>query len=255
MKTVILAGGYGTRISEETHLKPKPMIEIGGKPILWHIMKSYSAYGINEFVICCGYKGFMIKEYFANYFLHTSDVTFDMQNNKMEVHRKFAEPWKVTLVDTGLETMTGGRLKKVKDFVGNETFCFTYGDGVSDVNISKLIEFHKNNKTISTVTAVQPPGRFGILDITENKISSFTEKPAGDGNWINGGYFVLEPSVFDYLKDDSTIWEREPLERLSQENQLSAFKHTGFWQPLDTLRDKNYLEELWNSDNAHWKNW
>ena len=255
MKTVILAGGYGTRISEETHLKPKPMIEIGGKPILWHIMKSYSAYGINEFVICCGYKGYMIKEYFANYFLHTSDVTFDMQNNKMEVHRKFAEPWKVTLVDTGLETMTGGRLKKVKDFVGNETFCFTYGDGVSDVNISKLIEFHKNNKTISTVTAVQPPGRFGTLDINGNKIISFKEKPAGDGNWINGGYFVLEPSVFNYIKDDSTIWEREPLERLAQENQLSAFKHEGFWQPLDTLRDKNYLEELWNSDNAHWKNW
>ena len=255
MKTVILAGGYGTRISEETHLKPKPMIEIGGKPILWHIMKSYSAYGINEFVICCGYKGYMIKEYFANYFLHTSDVTFDMQINKMEVHRKFAEPWKVTLVDTGLETMTGGRLKKVKDFVGNETFCFTYGDGVSDVNISKLIEFHKNNKTISTVTAVQPPGRFGTLDINGNKIISFKEKPAGDGNWINGGYFVLEPSVFNYIKDDSTIWEREPLERLAQENQLSAFKHEGFWQPLDTLRDKNYLEELWNSDNAYWKNW
>ena len=255
MKVVILAGGYGTRISEETHLKPKPMIEIGGKPMLWHIMKSYSAYGINEFVICCGYKGYIIKEYFANYFLHTSDVTFDMQDNKMEVHKKFAEPWKVTLVDTGLETMTGGRLKKVKNFVGNETFCFTYGDGVSDVNISKLIEFHKNNKTISTVTAVQPPGRFGTLDINGNKITSFKEKPAGDGNWINGGYFVLEPSVFDYIKDDSTIWEQEPLERLAQENQLSAFKHEGFWQPLDTLRDKNYLEELWNSDNAYWKNW
>ena len=255
MKVVILAGGYGTRISEETHLKPKPMIEIGGKPILWHIMKSYSAYGINEFVICCGYRGYMIKEYFANYFLHTSDITFDIQNNKMEVHKKFAEPWKVTLVDTGLETMTGGRLKKVKDFVGDGTFCFTYGDGVSNVNISKLIEFHKNNKTICTVTAVQPPGRFGTLNISGNKITSFKEKPAGDGNWINGGYFVLEPSVFDYLKDDFTIWEREPLKRLAQENQLSAFKHTGFWQPLDTLRDKNYLEELWNSDNAYWKNW
>ena len=255
MKAVILAGGFGTRISEETNLKPKPMIEIGGKPVLWHIMKNYSVYGINEFIICCGYKGYMIKEYFANYFLHTSDVTFDIQNNKMEVHKKFAESWKVTLVDTGLETATGGRLKKVKDFVGDETFCFTYGDGVSDVNISKIIEFHKNNKTIATVTAVQPPGRFGILDITENKISSFTEKPAGDGNWINGGYFVLEPSVFNYIKDDSTIWEREPLERLAQENQLSAFKHEGFWQPLDTLRDKNYLEELWNSDNAYWKNW
>jgi glucose-1-phosphate cytidylyltransferase len=255
LKAVILAGGLGTRISEETHLKPKPMIEIGGKPILWHIMKIYSSYGINEFIICCGYKGYMVKEYFANYFLHTSDVTFDMQNNKMEVHQKFAEPWKVTLVDTGLETMTGGRLKKVKSFVGDETFCFTYGDGISNVNISKLIEFHKNNKTIATVTAVQPPGRFGTLDINGNKITNFKEKPAGDGNWINGGYFVLEPSVFDYLKDDTTVWEREPLERLAKENQLSAFKHNSFWQPLDTLRDKKYLEELWNSDKADWKIW
>ena len=255
MKAVILAGGLGTRISEETHLKPKPMIEIGGKPILWHIMKSYSAYGINEFIICCGYKGYMVKEYFANYFLHTSDVTFDMQNNKMEVHQKFAEPWKVTLVDTGLETMTGGRLKKVESFVGDETFCFTYGDGISNVNISKLIEFHKNNKTIATVTAVQPPGRFGTLDISGDKITNFKEKPAGDGNWINGGFFVLEPTVFDYLKNDTTIWEREPLERLAKENQLSAFKHDGFWQPLDTLRDKNYLDDLWNSDKAFWKKW
>jgi glucose-1-phosphate cytidylyltransferase len=255
LKAVILAGGLGTRISEETHLKPKPMIEIGGKPILWHIMKSYSAYGINEFIICCGYKGYMVKEYFANYFLHTSDVTFDMQNNKMEVHQKFAEPWKVTLVDTGLETMTGGRLKKVESFVGDETFCFTYGDGISNVNISKLIEFHKNNKTIATVTAVQPPGRFGTLDISGDKITNFKEKPAGDGNWINGGFFVLEPTVFDYLKNDTTIWEREPLERLAKENQLSAFKHDGFWQPLDTLRDKNYLDDLWNSDKAFWKKW
>ena len=255
MKAVILAGGVGSRISEETHLKPKPMIEIGGKPILWHIMKSYSAYGINEFIICCGYKGYMVKEYFANYFLHTSDVTFDMQNNKMEVHQKFAEPWKVTLVDTGLETMTGGRLKKVESFVGDETFCFTYGDGISNVNISKLIEFHKNNKTIATVTAVQPPGRFGTLDISGDKITNFKEKPAGDGNWINGGFFVLEPTVFDYLKNDTTIWEREPLERLAKENQLSAFKHDGFWQPLDTLRDKNYLDDLWNSDKAFWKKW
>ena len=255
MKAVILAGGLGTRISEETHLKPKPMIEIGGKPILWHIMKIYSSYGINEFIICCGYKGYMVKEYFANYFLHTSDVTFDMQNNKMEVHQKFAEPWKVTLVDTGLETMTGGRLKKVKSFVGDETFCFTYGDGISNVNISKLIEFHKNNKTIATVTAVQPPGRFGTLDISGNKITKFKEKPAGDGNWINGGYFVLEPSVFDYLKDDITVWEREPLERLAKENQLSAFKHNGFWQPLDTLRDKNYLDALWTANKAPWKTW
>ena len=255
MKVVILAGGFGTRISEETHLKPKPMIEIGGKPILWHIMKNYSSYGINEFVICCGYKGYMVKEYFANYFLHTSDVTFDMQNNKMEVHQKFAEPWKVTLIDTGLETMTGGRLKKVKSFVKDETFCFTYGDGVSNVNISKLIEFHKNNKTIATVTAIQPPGRFGTLDINEDKITSFKEKPAGDGNWINGGFFVLEPSVFDYLEGDSTVWERTPLEKLAKEKQLAAYKHSGFWQPLDTLRDKNYLEKLWDSGNAPWKNW
>ena len=254
MKAVILAGGLGTRISEETHLKPKPMIEIGGKPILWHIMKSYSAYGINEFVICCGYKGYIIKEYFANYFLHTSDVTFDMQDNKMEVHRKFAEPWKVTLVDTGLETMTGGRLKKVKNFVGDETFCFTYGDGVSDVNISKLIEFHKNNKTIATVTAIQPPGRFGTLDISENKITSFKEKPV-DGNWVNGGFFVLESKVFNYIEGDSTVWERKPLEKLADEKQLAAYKHSGFWQPLDTLRDKNSLEELWNSKKAPWNIW
>lgn len=255
MKAVILAGGLGTRISEETHLKPKPLIEIGDKPILWHIMKIFASHNVNEFVICCGYKGYQIKEYFANYFLHTSDVTFDMKNNSMEVHHKFAEPWKVTLVDTGLDTMTGGRLKKIKEYVDNESFCFTYGDGVSDVNISKLIEFHKQNKTIATVTAVQPPGRFGTLDITETKISNFKEKHAGDGNWINGGFFVLEPSVFEYLKDDTTIWEREPLEKLAKENQLSAFKHSGFWQPLDTLRDKNYLDELWNSDKAPWKNW
>ena len=255
MKVVILAGGLGTRISEETHLKPKPMIEIGGKPILWHIMKSYSSYGINEFVICCGYKGYMVKEYFANYFLHTSDVTFDMQNNTMDVHQKFAEPWKVTLIDTGLETMTGGRLKKVKNFVKDETFCFTYGDGVSDIDILKLIDFHKNNKTMATVTAIQPPGRFGTLDITENKITSFKEKPAGDGNWINGGFFVLEPAIFDYIEGDSTIWERTPLEKLAEEKELTAYKHTGFWQPLDTLRDKNYLEKLWDSGNTPWKNW
>jgi len=218
-------------------------------------MKSYSAHGINEFIICCGYKGYMVKEYFANYFLHTSDVTFDMQNNKMEVHQKFAEPWKVTLVDTGLETMTGGRLKKVKNFVGKETFCFTYGDGVSDVNISKLIEFHKNNKTIATVTAIQPPGRFGILDISGNKITSFKEKPARDGNWINGGFFVLESKVFNYIEGDSTVWERKPLEKLAEKKQLAAYKHSGFWQPLDTLRDKNRLEELWNSKKAPWNIW
>ena len=255
MKAVILAGGYGTRISEETHLKPKPMIEIGGKPLLWHIMKTYSEHGINDFIICCGYKGYMIKEYFANYFLHMSDVTFDMKNNKMTVHKKSVEPWSVTLVDTGLNTMTGGRLKRIKEHVKNETFCFTYGDGLSNVNISELISFHKKNNSKATVTSVQPPGRFGTLDISGNKIINFKEKPAGDGNWINGGYFVLEPSVFDYLKDDNTIWEREPLEKLAEENELSAFKHTGFWQPLDTLRDKNYLDELWNSDEAFWKNW
>jgi len=255
MKAVILAGGFGSRISEETHLKPKPLIEIGEKPILWHIMKIFSSHNVNEFIICCGYKGYQIKEYFANYFLHTSDVTFDMKNNSMEVHHKFAESWKVTLVDTGLDTMTGGRLKRIKEYIENESFCFTYGDGVSDVNISKLIEFHRQNKTIATVTTVQPPGRFGTLDITETKISNFKEKPAGDGNWINGGFFVLEPSVFDYLKDDTTVWEREPLERLAKENQLSAFKHTGFWQPLDTLRDKNKLDELWSSGKAPWKIW
>jgi len=255
MKCVILAGGFGTRITEETHLKPKPMIEIGGMPILWHIMKNYSAHNINDFIICCGYKGYMIKEYFANYFLHMSDVTFDIQQNKMEVHQKFAEPWKVTLVDTGQNTMTGGRLKRVKQYVENDTFCFTYGDGLSDVNITNLIKFHKSKKTIATVTSVQPPGRWGLLDIHEDKISKFLEKPTGDGNWINAGYFVLEPKVFDYIEDDSTIWERKPLERLANEDQLSGYKHTGFWQPLDTLYDKNQLEELWKSSKAPWKIW
>jgi len=255
MKAVILAGGYGTRISEETHLKPKPLIEVGGMPILWHIMKNYSFYNINDFVICCGYKGYLIKEYFANYFLHMSDVTFDMKNNKMEVHRKFAEPWTVTLVDTGLETMTGGRLKRVQQFVDKDSFCLTYGDGLSDVNITELIDFHKNKGTVATVTAVQPPGRFGTLEIENDKISSFIEKPAGDGNWVNGGFFVLESKVFDYIENDLTILEREPLEKLSSEGQLSAFKHRGFWQPLDTLRDKNYLDDLWNSAKAPWKIW
>jgi len=255
MKTVILAGGLGTRISEETGSKPKPMIEIGSKPILWHIMKIYSSFGVNDFVICCGYKGYMVKEYFANYFLHMSDVTFDMKNNKMEIHRKFAEPWNVTLVDTGIDTMTGGRLKRIKEYVDDKTFCFTYGDGVADVQIDKLIKFHNDNKTIATVTAVQPPGRFGTLDVKQDKIISFKEKPPGDGNWINGGYFVLEPSVFDYLKDDSTVWEREPLEKLAKDEQLSAYKHSGFWQPLDTLRDKNKLEDLWSKGNAPWKIW
>jgi len=255
LKAVILAGGLGTRISEETQVKPKPLIEIGGMPILWHIMKSYSAYDINDFVICCGYKGYMVKEYFANYFLHMSDVTFDLKNNSMEVHRKFAEPWKVTLVDTGLETMTGGRLKRVKDYVNEQTFCFTYGDGLSDINLSDLIQFHKNNGTIATVTSVQQPGRFGLLDIQGNKISKFTEKPTNEGNWINGGFFVLEPKVFDYLENDSTVWEREPLEKIAKEGQLSAYKHTNFWQPLDTLRDKNHLEKLWASGKAPWKIW
>ena len=256
LKAVILAGGLGTRISEETQVKPKPMIEIGGMPILWHIMKVYSAYDINDFVICCGYKGYIVKEYFANYFLHMSDVTFDLKHdNKMEVHHKFAEPWKVTLVDTGLKTMTGGRLKRVKNYVDEKTFCFTYGDGLSNINLSDLIQFHESNNTIATVTSVQPPGRFGLLDIQGDKISNFMEKPSGDGNWINGGYFVLEPKVFDYLEDDSTVWERTPLERLAKDGQLSAYKHTGFWQPLDTLRDKNYLEKLWASGKAPWKIW
>ena len=255
MKLVILAGGYGSRISEETHLKPKPLIEIGGMPILWHIMKSYSSYNINEFIICCGYKGYMIKEYFANYFLHMSDVTFDIMNNKMQVHQKFVEPWKVTLVDTGLNTMTGGRLKRVRQYLDNETFCFTYGDGLSDVNITKLIDFHKNEKTLATVTVVQPPGRFGKIHLDGEKLTGFEEKPGGDGGWINGGFFVLEPDVIDYIKDDTPVWEREPLERLSKEGQISAYKHKGFWQPVDTLREKNILEELWSSNKAKWKVW
>jgi len=250
-----LAGGFGTRISEETHLKPKPMVEIGGMPILWHIMKIYSAYNIHDFVICCGYKGYLIKEYFANYFLHRSDVTFDIQKNKMEVHHRFAEPWHVTLVDTGLETMTGGRLKRIKNYVDDETFCFTYGDGLTDLNISTLIEFHKNKKRFATVTAVQTPGRFGTLNMKDDEIYGFTEKPLGDGSWINGGYFVLNPEVFDYIDGDSTIWEREPLERLAKEKQLCAYKYTGFWYPVDTLRDKKHLEELWNSKKAPWKVW
>jgi len=255
MKAIILAGGVGTRVSEETHIKPKPMIDIGGMPILWHIMKIYSAYGINDFVICCGYKGYVIKEYFANYFLHMSDVTFDIKNNKMSVHRKFAEPWNVTLVDTGVNTMTGGRLRRVKEYVDEKTFCFTYGDGVANIQIDRLIRFHNECKTIATVTAVQPPARFGALVVKQDKVISFKEKPLVDGNWINGGYFVLEPSVFDYLKDDSTVWENEPLEELAREGQLSAYKHSGFWQPLDTLRDKNKLEDLWSKGTAPWKIW
>jgi glucose-1-phosphate cytidylyltransferase len=256
MKAVILAGGLGTRISEETSTRPKPMVEIGGRPILWHIMKTYSAHGIDDFVICCGYKGYVIKEYFANYFLHMSDVTIDLKNNKMEVHQRYAEPWRITLVDTGDEVMTGGRLKRVAVHVAQEEdFCLTYGDGLSDVNISELIEFHKKQNVKATLTATIPPGRFGALDLVANKVGSFREKPQGDGGMINGGFFVLKPSVLDYIEGDNTIWEREPLEKLAAEGNLSAYKHDGFWQPMDTLRDKIYLEELWQSGNAPWKVW
>jgi glucose-1-phosphate cytidylyltransferase len=256
MKAVILAGGLGTRISEETTIKPKPMVEIGGKPILWHIMKSYSAHGINDFVICCGYKGYVIKEYFANYFLHTSDVTFDMQKNTMEVHMRNAEPWKVTLVDTGDSTMTGGRLKRVKKYLeDDDTFCFTYGDGLSNVDITALIDFHKAHGKLGTVTAVQPLGRFGAIDVDGQQVTSFQEKPQGDGNLINGGFFVLSPKVIDYITDDDTMWEKGPMERLAREGQIDAFLHAGFWQPMDTLRDKNYLEDLWESGSAPWKSW
>ncbi|WP_423682099.1 MULTISPECIES: glucose-1-phosphate cytidylyltransferase [unclassified Undibacterium] len=256
MKAVILAGGLGTRISEETHLKPKPMIEIGGHPILWHIMKSYSAHGVNEFVICCGYKGYLIKEYFANYFLHMSDVTFDMQHNRMEVHERHAEPWKVTLVDTGEDTMTGGRLKRVARYVQDEeAFCFTYGDGVSDLDIAASIAFHKNHGKLATVTAVLPPGRYGALERVGDQVAGFTEKPRGDGGWINGGYFVLSPKVLDFIADDSVSWEAEPLARLAQQQQLMAYEHAGFWQPMDTLREKNLLEDLWQSGQAPWRTW
>lgn len=255
MKAVILAGGFGTRLSEETAIRPKPMVEIGGKPILWHIMKIYSAHGINEFIICCGYKGHMIKQYFADYFLQMSDVTFDMKNNKTEVHQNCTESWRVTLIDTGENTMTGGRLKRVRNHIGNETFCFTYGDGLSDINIRELINFHKEQKTLATLTAVQPSGRFGILALEKNKVTHFREKPQGDGTWINGGFFVLESGAIDYITDDTTVWEQEPLKMLVQDSLLSAYKHTGFWQPMDTLRDKLYLEELWNSGKAPWKTW
>jgi glucose-1-phosphate cytidylyltransferase len=256
MKAVILAGGLGTRISEETHLKPKPMIEIGGQPILWHIMKMYSYHGVNEFVICCGYRGYLIKEYFANYFLHMSDVTFDMHNNSMHVHHAKAEPWKVTLIDTGDETMTGGRLKRIEGFVkDDEAFCMTYGDGVSDVDITKLLNFHKNQGTVATVTATLPPGRFGALNIQGNKVIGFEEKPKGDGVMINGGFFVLSPEVLSLVKDDTTIWEQLPLETLAINGELSVYKHDGFWQPMDTLRDKNYLEDLWLSGKAPWRSW
>ena len=253
MKVVILAGGLGTRISG---LKPKPMIEIGGKPILWHIMKIYSAHGVNDFVICCGYKGYVIKEYFANYFLHMSDVTFDMLGNSMEVHQRNAEPWRVTLIDTGENTMTGGRLRRVAPYVqGEEDFCFTYGDGVADIDITALVAFHKAQKVRATLTATLPPGRFGALDFDGDKVRSFKEKPRGDGAMINGGFFVLSSSVLDGIEDDSTVWEQGPLEQLAAQGQLAAFKHTGFWQPMDTLRDKTHLEELWASGKAPWKVW
>jgi len=255
MKAVILAGGLGTRISEESHLKPKPMIEIGGKPILWHIMKMYSHYGVNDFVICLGYKGYIIKEYFSNYFLHMSDVTFCMRENEMKIHRKFVEPWSITLVDTGENTMTGGRLKRVAPYIEDETFCLTYGDGVSDVDISSLIAHHNTAGRKATVTAIQPPGRYGALMIKEGGVHQFQEKPAGDGAWINGGFFVLEPSVLDYITGDETVWEQQPLQRLASNSQLSAYEHKGFWQAMDTLRDKNYLEELWVSGKAPWKVW
>ena len=256
MKAVILAGGLGTRISEETSIRPKPMVEVGGKPILWHIMKIYSAHGVTDFVICCGYKGYVIKEYFANYFLHMSDVTFDMSNhNSMQIHQQFAEPWKVTLVDTGENTQTGGRLKRVRDYVKDEDFCFTYGDGVSNINITDLIAFHKKHGKQATVSAVQPPGRFGALDLNGTAVTNFVEKPHGDGMYINGGFFVLSPKVIDLIEEDSTIWERTPLEKLATSNQLEAFLHQDFWQPMDTLRDKEHLEELWSSGKAPWKVW
>jgi glucose-1-phosphate cytidylyltransferase len=256
MKTVILAGGLGTRISEVTNIKPKPMIEIGGKPILWHIMKIYSAHGINDFVICCGYKGYMIKEYFANYFLHQSDVTFNIQKNSMEVHHKRAEPWTVTLVDTGDHSMTGGRLRRVSEYVKNEdAFCFTYGDGISDINISKLIKFHKDHGKDATLTATYSPGRFGALDIKDNKILQFSEKPKGDGALINGGFFVLSPKVLDRITGDDCVWEKEPLTGLAADGNLMAYSHEGFWQPMDTQREMLYLQELWDKDEAPWKTW
>lgn len=256
MKAIILAGGLGTRISEETHLKPKPMIEIGGKPILWHIMKLYSAYGIHDFVICCGYKGYVIKEYFANYFLHMSDVTFDMEHNRMEVHQRKAEPWRVTLVDTGDETLTGGRLRRVAEYVRDEeAFCFTYGDGVADIDIGRELAFHKEHGKWATVAAVQPPGRYGAINLDGRCVAGFTEKPRGDGGLINGGFFVLSPKCIDLIAGDQTAWEGEPLDRLAQMGQLMAFEHDGFWQPMDTLREKNYLEELWTSGSAPWRVW
>lgn len=255
MKAVILAGGLGTRISEESVMKPKPMIEIGNMPILWHIMKIYSYYGINDFIICLGYKGYMIKEYFANYFLHTSDITFDIQNNSMMVHSHHAEPWKVTLVDTGENTMTGGRLLRIKEYLNNEDFCMTYGDGVGNINLLALIEQHKREGRLATITACQPPGRFGALEIVDNYVDSFQEKPIGDGSWINAGFFVLSPKVLDYIDGDNTMWENKPIKKIVSDGQLTVYKHYGFWQPMDVLRDKNYLEDLWKKGEALWKIW
>jgi len=255
MKAVILAGGLGTRLSEETEARPKPMIEIGGKPIIWHIMKSYSAHGVNEFVVCLGYKGYLLKEYFANYYLHQTDVTFDIGQNTMEVHHRRAEPWRVTLVDTGTDTMTGGRLRRVAKYLGDETFCMTYGDGLSDLNVQHLLEFHRTSGLLATVTAVRPPGRFGALELNDARVDAFQEKPVGDGGWINGGFFVLSPAVLEYIAGDDTAWEQGPLDRLARDGQLAAYRHEGFWQPMDTLRDKRQLEELWRSGRAPWKTW
>ena len=256
MKAVILAGGLGTRLSEETDLKPKPMVEIGGKPILWHIMKMYSSHGVHDFIICCGYKGYVIKEYFKNYYLHQSDVTFDMSSNTMEVHHERAEPWKVTLLDTGDDSMTGGRLKQVEKYIKDEDeFFFTYGDGVSDVNLTETLNFHHSHNKLATLTAVYPPGRFGALDVSDGKVKQFKEKPKGDGALINGGFFVLSPKVLQYINDDKTIWEQYPLNQLASDGELMAYEHNGFWQTMDTLRDKHYLEELWSSNNAPWKSW
>jgi glucose-1-phosphate cytidylyltransferase len=255
MKAVILAGGLGTRLSEETQIKPKPMAEVGGKPILWHILKIYSSYGINDFIICLGYKGYVIKEYFANYFLHTSNVTFDMVNNRMEVHQNNAEPWKVTLVDTGEKTMTGGRLKRVREFLGDEDFCFTYGDGVANVDVGELVKFHRQQGRLATVTAVQPPGRYGALDMDGHAVRGFLEKPQGEGGWINGGFFVVSPKVLDLIADDSTSWEVGPMQQLAAEGNMVAYEHGGFWQPMDTLREKIYLDELWTTGKAPWKVW
>jgi glucose-1-phosphate cytidylyltransferase len=255
MKAVLLAGGYGTRISEESAVRPKPMVEIGDKPILWHIMKIYSAHGIDEFVIAAGYRGYLIKEYFANYVVHTADITVDLQANRVETHRTSAEPWRVTILDTGEGTMTGGRLKRVRDYVGDETFCLSYGDCVTDLDLSSEIAFHREKGALATLAAVQPPGRFGVLSLDDERVTSFLEKPAGEGGWVNGGFFVVEPAVLDYIEGDETVWEREPMERLAQEDRLAAYKHSGFWHPMDTLRDKVVLEDMWASGQAPWKIW